>query len=497
MKRNGFSQRIGIFIVLLLLLAVDTLFGQSTEGPFLATGIKIGEVTESQALVWARLTRTPKRAGIDAPMPLITYRHIVTGEIREEFGDRQHWSPIVTFPDGSNIDSIEGAVPGMPGEVRVRYRIEGTPEWTNTPWEAVEPHRDFTRTFTLRGLNPETSYRLLVETRQTGDGPAGAVMEGRFRTAPLPETVKPVSFIVTTCHRYPTQDEPGGGFKIHTSMLQRDPDFYVHTGDILYYDMQGKTEALARWHWQRMYSLPPNIEFHRQIPSYFMKDDHDTWMNDCWPGQQSPFMGEFTFEQGLAIFLEQVPMSEKTYRTFRWGRDLQIWMVEGRNYRSPNTMVDGPDKSIWGEEQKAWFKETVQASDATFRLLISPTPVVGPDRENKNDNHANRGFRYEGNELRDFLASQKNMAVINGDRHWQYVSVDPATDLREYSCGPASNQHASGWPPDRVMPQHRYLNVVGGFLSVTVDREEGRPVIIFRHHDVNGAVLNEDRIEAE
>jgi alkaline phosphatase D len=31
-----------------------------------------------------------------------------------------------------------------------------------------------------------------------------------------------------------------------------------------------------------------------------------------------------TFEQGLRIFREQVPMSERTYRTFRWGKTLQI-----------------------------------------------------------------------------------------------------------------------------------------------------------------------------
>ena len=46
-------------------------------------------------------------------------------------------------------------------------------------------------------------------------------------------------------------------------------------------------------------------------------------------------------------------MGEQTYRTFRWGKDLQIWLVEGRDFRSPNNMPDGPDKTIWGAEQKA------------------------------------------------------------------------------------------------------------------------------------------------
>jgi alkaline phosphatase D len=207
-------------------------------------------------------------------------------------------------------------------------------------------------------------------------------------------------------------------------------------------------------------------------------------------------MGDFTFEQGLAVFPEQVPMGDRTWRTFRWGRDLQIWLVEGRDYRSPNTMPDGPDKTIWGKKQKAWFKRTVRESDASFRILISPTPVVGPDRTNKRDNYSNKAFQHEGREIREFLSKQKNMYVICGDRHWQYVSVDKDTGVREYSCGPASDEHAGGWTNDQRYPEHKYLNVIGGFLAVTVDRVRGKPTVTFRHHGVDGGVLNEDRFVA-
>ena len=80
-------------------------------------------------------------------------------------------------------------------------------------------------------------------------------------------------------------------------------------------------------------------------------------------------------------------------------------------------------------------------SDATFKVLISPTPVVGPDRQTKKDNHANKGFTHEGNEIREFISKQKNMVVVCGDRHWQYASIAPKTKVREYSCGPASDKH--------------------------------------------------------
>jgi alkaline phosphatase D len=340
-------------------------------------------------------------------------------------------------------------------------------------------------------LTSGTQYELTVESRGT-DGAAGQTVEGRFRTAPKSDQAARVLFTVTTGQRYPDMDAPEGGFRMYDAMLQLYPDFFVHTGDILYYDQLAKTEALARWHWQRMYSLPTNVRFHKQVASYFIKDDHDTWVNDCWPTMVRPYMGEFTFAQGVDIFLEQVPMGEKTYRTARWGKDLQVWFVEGRDFRSANTDPDGPEKTIWGAEQKAWFKRTVEASDATFRVLVSPTPIVGPDRLSKHDNHANKDFSYEGNELREFMSAQPGMYVVCGDRHWQYVSKDAKTGLLEYSCGPASDEHAGGWSQEDEFPEHRYLNVTGGFLAVEVMRPEGEAQIAFRHYSVDGELYHED-----
>ena len=111
-----------------------------------------------------------------------------------------------------------------------------------------------------------------------------------------------VVFAVSTGQGYPSQDMPGGGYKIYPEILKLDPNFFVHTGDIVYYDGLAKTPALARWHWARTYSLPTNVDFHRQVASYFIKDDHDTLIDDCWPTLDIKGMGEMTFEIGKAIF---------------------------------------------------------------------------------------------------------------------------------------------------------------------------------------------------
>lgn len=464
------------------------------EGPYLATGIKIGEVSQTEAIVWVRLTENPERVGNDAPMPEVRYRNPETGEMMERRG-RPDITPVVTYPEGFTIETIQGATPGRDGKVRLKYRTAGEQKWAQTDWKTVDAGKDFTHQFLLSELSPATAYEILLEASPNGKK-VSASLEGKFTTAPPADVPAEVNFIVTTGTSYPDVDSETG-YKFYLSSLKLNPDFFVHTGDILYYDGMGKTAGLARWHWDRMYSFPNNIEYHRQVPSYFIKDDHDTWMNDCYPGQKTRFMGEFTYEQGTQFFLEEVPMGEKTYRTYRWGKDLQIWLMEGRDYRSPNPMPDGPEKTIWGKEQMDWLKSTVEGSDATFKVLISPTPIVGPDRGNKNDNHANIGFKHEGDMVRQFLSEQKNMVTVCGDRHWQYISRDAETGLLEFSCGPGGDDHAGGWSQDNKLPEHIYLNVVGGFLEGSIAHADGVPKLIFRHYNPDGNLLNEYIVDSE
>lgn len=459
-----------------------------------ATGLKICEVDAESAVIWTRLTKLATPVSVDGPMPVITYN----GQKRPPKGDnRPNTRPVVSFPEGVTVDQLQGAAPGAAGQTRVLYRVQGEAAWQSIPWQPVETDRDFTRLHRLSALAAATTYEIRVEGRADAAGAASSALAGQFRTAPGAGVPAPIRFVVITCQNYHTRDLPAEGWKIYDRILALRPDFFVHTGDVLYYDGWAKSEALARWMWQQTYSLPTNVRFHRAMASYFMKDDHDTWMNDCFPTMKTAFMGDFTFSQGQAIFREQTGLGATPYRTFRWGKHLQIWLAEGRDFRSPNDAPDGPQKTIWGGEQKDWFKRTVQASDATFRVLISPTPLVGPDRSAKNDNHANKGFTHEGDELRAFCVAQKNMVVLCGDRHWQYASVHAKTGLQEFGCGPTTDQHAGGWPIDRKESEQSYVSVVGGFLEGEVELTGPRPVLVFRHRSVDGKILNEDLLRGQ
>jgi alkaline phosphatase D len=230
------------------------------------------------------------------------------------------------------------------------------------------------------------------------------------------------------------------------------------------------------------------------VPAYWEKDDHDTLSDDIWPGRVVARQLPLTFEDGVRIFREQVPMGQgPTYRTFRWGKELQVWFVEGRDYRSSNRMQDGPEKSIWGAEQKVWLKKTLLESDATWKILVSPTPMVGPDRENKADNHANATFAHEGSEMRAWFAENlpDNFFVLCGDRHWQYHSIDPKTKVHEFACGPTSDQHAGG-SPGKEEAYHQFHRVKGGYLTVSVTpKNSGGSAIAFKLRDVDGKVVYE------
>lgn len=430
-----------------------------------ANGLKIGEVSTTSASVWTRLTKHSFPLYMEG-----LYNFIPKGD--------------------TPSNPLPWLVPGAEGEVQLSYWPMSHPEKAQTTtWVSVDSSKDSTHTFQLTELLPNTRYQLKISSR-AGDE-STSTTQGSFITAPTPDCSTPVTFNVTTCQGFHRRDTPDG-HQIYKSMLANSPSFLVHTGDVLYYDKPqpyAKTKALARYKWNRIYALPLLKDFHKQVSCYYLKDDHDVLKNDCWPGQS---YGELTFSDGLAIFEEQTTFPEALpYRTRRWGKHLQIWLMEGRDYRSPNNSEDPKLRTIWGADQINWLKDSLASSDATFKFVISPTPIVGPDRtKGKNDNHANDSHKLEGDAVRNIISSTPNAYVLCGDRHWQYASVDATTGLHEFGCGPASDIHASGYSMKERTDSHRFLKICGGFLSVTVSELSDTVQAKIQHHSVTGKVNN-------
>lgn len=461
-------------------------------GPFLANASRNGWADQSSIVIWTRTTA--RREMVADGKPFVS----LSPEQADALARGRDPGALLRaqLPDGAALDEMNGACPGAPGRVRLSYFPESSwAEMRHTDWVTTVRERDFTAQWKLEGLVPGSRYSTVIEA-QTPAGAPAAVLRGSFRTAPPPDESPPLVFCITTCHDFIRRDDGPRGHRIYAALRSLAPDFVVHAGDIEYYDQPDPwavTVDLMRFKWARIFSLPANRDFYNRTTSYFIKDDHDTLTNDSWPGQR---YGAVTFEEGVRLFNEeQFPARAPRYAHVRWGRDLEIWILEGRDYRSPNTLPDGPEKTILGREQKAWLFATLRASDAPFKVVLSPTPIVGPDRPRKSDNHANESFAWEGREIRAALSAIPGVIVFCGDRHWQYASVDERTGLWEFGCGPGSERHELGWKPGDERPAHRFLRVDGGFLSgrLAPGVDAAGSTLTIRHHSVAG--VEESRFE--
>jgi alkaline phosphatase/alkaline phosphatase D len=392
-----------------------------------------------------------------------------------------------------------------------------------TDWQQATAESDYLIKTRVDGLRPGATYYYRLVFGPTQDNTS----RGRhctFRTLPEADVVAPVRFVVVTGMNYnkfysrsgpvddtPTTDEDYRlGYPALVSIVARDPDFFVGTGDNVYYDHPrepaANTTPTMRKKWHQQFVQPRFVDLLARVPTYWEKDDHDHRYDDCDnTGDRLP-----SPQLGIDLFREQVPVVDPddddavTYRTHRVGRLAQIWLVEGRDYRSPNKSPDGLEKTIWGAEQLAWLKASLLASDADFKIVISPTPMVGPDDIRKTDNHTNvGGFRHEGrafmNWAKDNGLLDKGLYFICGDRHWQYHSIDP-TGFEEFSTGALVDANSrmgvkpgdeKGTDPDSLVQQPYTSDPPsGGFLLVDVAEAAEGPRLAFEFFDENGELLH-------
>jgi len=509
-------------LILLLQGAVMVLFQTSVQqlsareskfGIALAQGVMSGEVTQTSVLLQSRLTSTD---------PLVDTR----------------WSGIL-------------GAKGM-----ARFELSKTGDFRDsftTEWIEAVPNSDYIVKAKVTGLDPRSRYyyRLLYGPDQSHTQRSKTCT---FRTHSGEEAADQVSFVVVTGMNYSFFHHTGYagtppykgkdkhlGYPALETIRKVKPDYFVGTGDNVYYDhpVEGRAETLhqMRMKHHEQYSQPRFLNLFAEVATYWMKDDHDYRYNDSDP--VNPFLYDYarksypvssenypkrnifsgvsgsgfepSHELGVRVFREQLPVVDPgqkdaaTYRTHRVNKLLQIWFVEGRDYRSPNDMPDGPEKSIWGQEQKAWFKQTLLKSNAEFKILFSATPLVGPDSNNKRDNHVNpRGFRHEGEEFFRWLGQngflQKNFYIVCGDRHWQYHSIHPS-GFEEFSCGALVDANAfvglfpgdpnSSDPEGKVKQPYHYEEPTGGFLKITLKPGSGnrRASLEFTFYDKKGAKL--------
>ncbi|MCK4852877.1 MAG: alkaline phosphatase D family protein [Bacteroidales bacterium] len=421
----------------------------------------------------------------------------------------------------TRTDTLVGSdLPGASGFAKFELAtMDDFSSGFKTAWLEALPVNDFIIKAKINKLDSDTRYYYrLIYGKDSINTLTGNTCS--FQTLPGRESDRTVSFAIVTGMKYESfyngpEREPERAYKGPDKELgypalkairEKNPDYIVFTGDNVYYDAKPAALTLEemRRKWHKQFIQSRYIELFAEVPGYWEKDDHDHRFNDC-----DTLSGiEPNSILGINTFREQVPVTNPldenavTYRTFRVNRDLQIWLPEGRDYRSPNSLPDGPAKSIWGREQMAWLQETLLQSDAKFKILISPTPMVGPDDAYKSDNHVNqKGFRHEGDRFMNWLKENnfldKGFYFACGDRHWQYHSIHPS-GFEEFSCGALvdANSRAGRLPGDPAStdPDAKVVQPYvqgkgensGGFLFVTVKTSDNIPTLTFEFCDEHG-----------
>jgi alkaline phosphatase D len=327
------------------------------------------------------------------------------------------------------------------------------------------PATDLTVQASVGGLRPATSYAYRFRQGRT----TSAV--GRFRTAPGPRTNATVEFAISgdaDATRLPGTSRPAfNRFEVYAQMAAERNDFNVNFGDTIYSDsaVGGPLALTVAQKWARYrlsLSLPALRRLRGSTGLYSHWDDHE-FINDFSRAEH----GEAIYRAGVRAFRDYSPVSYSSasglYRSFRWGRNLELFFLDERSFRDAKASAGGtcdlptggrdlaptapqpirnafaalapslaqpvapaclerirdPNRSVLGRRQYERFTAAVRASTATFKVILNEVPMqqfyaLPYDRW--------EGYEAERVRLIEFLsANVSNVVSLSTDTHANFV----------------------------------------------------------------------------
>jgi alkaline phosphatase D len=375
--------------------------------------------------------------------------------------------------------------------------------------------RDFTARVELTGLEPATRYAYTV---RHGD----EVVAGDFSTAPAPAEDARVRLAWSADlggagHCRDVED----GYRIFDAMAARAPQLFLFLGDTIYADQtcgnrphaagaDFEARTLAQFHAKHRYNRADRLvqRVFRRTPVFAVWDDHEVGNN--FAGHEHPLM-----PLGRQAFLDYWPIAgpgddgTRMYRSVRWGRHVEIFIVDTRQYRSPNGAPDGPSKTMLGREQRTWLLTRVPASDATWKLVVSTVPLGMFTGGVESDSWSNAnvlgfprrgtGFVHERDAILGTLRDRgvRNLVFLSGDvHHAELIRHVPARGftVHEFIAGPLAARQGYPRPLDRSL-RSRSLGSLGWAYNFGEIEADGA-ALTARIIDVAGAVRAAVRISA-
>lgn len=414
-------------LVLLAAALVSCARGPGLEAPpspRATHGVAVGEVGAARAVIWSRTDRP-------AQMRL---------ELRRE--DRPSAPPV-----------FSGEIP-------------------------VDSESDFTGRFALEDLEPATRYSASVRFAGSS-GSLGPATMASFRTAPGARDPAPVRLVwggdlagQGICR------DTREGFPIFGRILAEQPDLFLGLGDMIYADdvchpvgplgnaqVPGEFGPATdldgfRAHWQYAREDDGLRRLLAITPYAAIWDDHEV-VNDAGPHHDTRAEPPYRAHVPLLplarrAFGEWNPLADDQpiYRRWRWGRHLEVFLLDTRQYRDPNLAPDdGPEpKTLLGVGQRRWLEHAVSKSDATWKVIASSVPISIPtgSLETGRDGWADLG-QHGGfeRELRGILEVFRGSGVRN--LVWITTDVHFAAAFR--------------YEPFADAPGFRFLEIVSGPLN--------------------------------
>ncbi len=365
---------------------------------------------------------------------------------------------------------------------------------------AATADTDYTLSIPLTGLTPATRYRYHVLIARGGDSPHSGkpklAARGEWRTLPEAGTSAPVTFAWSAdlggqgrCRQGPD------GYPIFDVMQRQNLDFFLFLGDTIYSDDSCPAppnepgadfvattldEYRARHRYQR--GAAALRRFLESVPVYVTWDDHEV---------RNDFSGPFDprMPAGRQALREYWPISthadepHRLYRSVRYGADLELFILDTRQYRSPDTDLDGPVKTMLGAAQLKWLLDGLGNSTATWKVIATSVPLSVPKGgAGYSDGWASGpnapGFERERQVLVDAIVQRcmKNVVFLGGDVHYvQANAYDPnrdgTIDFHEFVAGPLSARPGRQTPASDTLHPTRLVNEGGyqnfGLIRIT------------------------------
>lgn len=191
----------------------------------------------------------------------------------------------------------DGDVPARAGWARFELADnEQLDSAFTTEWMQATVEGDGIVKCKVSGLKAATTYyyRLVSGESKTTTAP-GPLRS--FRTLPPKDALARQSFIVVTgmyyhgFHHGPKKyqgDDKALGYLALVTIRNLKPDFFIGTGDNVYYDGPRETAATdvasMRKKWREQFAQPRFVDLFTNVPTYCEKDDHDFRYDDSdWP----------------------------------------------------------------------------------------------------------------------------------------------------------------------------------------------------------------------